>query len=383
MKTAKFSHRHILRFLITILAFWGYCPAEKSIYVTISEAFPSASPVVIILIGVAIILIVGSLVLWEILKSEKKQKERQELSWQNFSESCKAKTLSTYETDLLRKMIIAGKLDKADIVFQAPAVYEKCLDAFIKKSEIKKKPDIPWDWLTRLRDKLGYSRLPVETHLTSTRQLHIGQKLNVKLQNTQDNLPSQIADLSEALWVLELPPGVILQVGDIIFIWFIRGGDAEYSLSTVVTKYYDNKAVLEHRLKMERKQLRNWVRIDVNLPCRAILTMVPDQEDNSETPPLQRGAALEGRIMDISGGGVCLRLDNKIPQNSILSLSFDLPGSSIRGIRADVLGYNQGQGENDNVIVHRLRFKDIETSLQEKIVRFVFEKSRMDSQFRA
>ena len=74
-------------------------------------------------------------------------------------------------------------------------------------------------------------------------------------------------------------------------------------------------------------------------------------------------------------------MNSKLIAGSTLSLNFDLPGSSLRGIQADILSIHEA-GNQEKVFVHRLKFNEIETAVQEKVVRFVFEKSRMDSQFR-
>ena len=85
---------------------------------------------------------------------------------------------------------------------------------------------------------------------------------------------------------------------------------------------------------------------------------------------------------NISGGGICLRMQTGLGSGCLLSLNFDLPGHSIKNVQASVINYNALDKNNAKTFIHRLKFIDIDTPLQEKIVRFVFEKNRMDSQFR-
>ena len=100
------------------------------------------------------------------------------------------------------------------------------------------------------------------------------------------------------------------------------------------------------------------------------------EENNEKTKEIKfsRGTIFDGRIIDISGGGIALRMNSKLIAGSTLSLNFDLPGSSLRGIQADILSIHEA-GNQEKVFVHRLKFNEIETAVQEKVVRFVFEKS--------
>jgi len=59
-----------------------------------------------------------------------------------------------------------------------------------------------------------------------------------------------------------------------------------------------------------------------------------------------------------------------------------LPDSSIKNVRSEIINHNILKTNDTEFFIHRLKFSDIETSLQEKIVRFVIDKNKMDSQFR-
>jgi c-di-GMP-binding flagellar brake protein YcgR len=132
--------------------------------------------------------------------------------------------------------------------------------------------------------------------------------------------------------------------------------------------------------------MRNWVRIDVNIPCRVTVTGKREQADGeapgTALPGPPAGMVLEGRLLDLSGGGACARFTSPIPQGHKLSLNFDLPGTSLRGIHSEVMRMVPVVRSGREDYEHNLKFLGIETASQEKIVRYVFEKQRIDSQTR-
>ena len=91
---------------------------------------------------------------------------------------------------------------------------------------------------------------------------------------------------------------------------------------------------------------------------------------------------LEGRLLDLSGGGTCARFSSPIPQGYKVSANFDLPGTSLRGIQCEVMRMASVLRANREDFEHNLKFMDMETASQEKIVRYVFEKQRIASPIR-
>ncbi len=371
------------------LLLWGFTPfsifagESDNIYQVIRKSFPIASPLMIILIGSCIILALALVVAWEIFKSDKQKRDKLDLSWKNFSEFSRARNLNPDENELLKEILNHSELAQVDIIFQSPNIYEESLSTYIqKKIDAGTESTIPYDSLYNLRQKMGYSRIPNETHLSSSRQLNAGMWVSIK------NIRGEyhkcfVKSVDEKNWTLSTKQGGFgeYKTDGPIHIWLIRNGDAEYRIETTVQSGQSNLLVLEHSMKLHRKQLRNWVRVDVNLPCKAVVLNIPETADENEKPAIKRGVQLEGRITDISGGGICLRVKAPLEAGSQLSLNFDLPGSSLRGLLTEVLSSTPPLNAEDTAVC-RLKFKNIETAVQEKIVRFVFEKSRIDSQFR-
>ena len=367
---------------LSVLPVWTWAE-ERNIYEAISKAFPSASPLLIIILGSASIFILATVVIWEIFKTERLRQEKAELSWKNFGHLIREKALDDAETETLKKIILQSNITNADSIFAAPGIYEKCLDAFIQLQR-KKSSDTAdlYEVLLRLRKKLGYTRLPQEVRLTSSRQFTPGWRVTFLPDKDAEPVQGSINDVNERFWSIEPIQGTLphLAKGQTITLWFIRHGDAEYGMEGRVLEQGPEGYKLDHNLELDRKQLRNWVRVDVNIPCRArLMRPVTGQLHN---PDIKAGTSYQGRLMDISGGGVCIRIDEKLPAGSLVSLSFDLPDTPVKHMHSEVLSSSPGASGGAPQFIHRLKFNEIETSIQEKIVRFVFEKNRMESQFR-
>ena len=94
------------------------------------------------------------------------------------------------------------------------------------------------------------------------------------------------------------------------------------------------------------------------------------------------GLVLEGRMLDLSGGGTCGRFQSPIPQGHKLSVNFDLPGTPLRGILSEVIRMATSRRSGREDFEHNIKFTGIDTLIQEKIVRYIFEKQRLDNQTR-
>jgi c-di-GMP-binding flagellar brake protein YcgR len=195
--------------------------------------------------------------------------------------------------------------------------------------------------------------------------------------------------VSERAWsaVLDedIPPTVAS--GAAVDATMLRSNDGEYAtrLTVAGTRLGARTVHFKHTRSLERRQMRSWVRIDVNIPCRVTVMQKPEVPDPRPEGYVQGpsvGMVLEGRLLDLSGGGACARFPSPIPQGHRLSLNFDLPGSSLRGVETEVMRMTPVARAGREDLEHTLTFQSMETAFQEKIVRYVFEKQRIDSHLR-
>jgi hypothetical protein len=373
-------------FLSALLA-PGAARGEASLEVirSLGSGFGRFSVTGFILLGVFLVLLMGCLVLLEILRAGKGQREKIDIGWQYFAEVAVHKRLTAQEVDILKRIVEDGGVSSADMVFDSSFVYEEALESFLKiNGRQLDKDETQYALLRGLRLKLGYSHLPPEIPLSGTRQMEEGMVANL-VDDEGLVRKGRIQEVREKAWAIsldaEIPPSVA--VGGAVELSLLRPGDGEYvvKLPVLATRLGQRMVYLPHTRQLERKQLRNWVRIDVNIPCRVTVMARNEGWETAQGGP-SVGMVLEGRLLDLSGGGTCARFSSPIPQGYKLSLNFDLPGTSLRGVRCEVMRMVSSVKANREDFEHNLKFTEMETAFQEKIVRYVFEKQRIDSQMR-
>ncbi|MBW8888681.1 MAG: PilZ domain-containing protein [Fibrobacteres bacterium] len=365
----------------------GTAHAEASLEVirSLGSGFGRFSVTGFILFGVFLVALMGGLVLLEILRAGKGQREKIDIGWQYFAEMAGQKRLTSQEVEILKRIVEDGGVSSADMVFDSSFVYEEALEGFLKANQRQlDKEETQYALLRGLRLKLGYSHLPPEIPLSGTRQMEEG--MQVSLTDGEGVVRrGRVQEVREKVWAIalesEIPPTVA--IGGAVELSLLRPGDGEYAVTLPVlsTRLGQKMVFLPHTRALERKQLRNWVRIDVNIPCRVTVMARCEGWDKEQGGPAV-GMVLEGRMLDLSGGGSCARFTSPIPQGYKLSLNFDLPGTSLRGVRCEVMRMTSVVRANREDFEHNLKFTEMETAFQEKIVRYVFEKQRIDSQLR-
>jgi PilZ domain-containing protein len=361
--------------------------AEASLEVmqSLGSGFGRISPLGLAIFGFSIVALMAFFVVFEIVRSDSKQREKIDIGWQYFAEMAGLKRLTPQETDILRRIVEQGNVSSADMVFDSSFIYEDALEAFLKDNARQlDRDETQYALLRGLRLKMGYSHLPSEVPINSTRQLEEG--MPVSLTDGEGSLrKGRIHEVKEKSWTValdaEIPPTVA--VGAAVELSLLRSGDGEYGvrLPVMATRLGQRQIHLPHTRALDRKQLRNWVRIDVNIPCRVTVMARCEGWQKADGGP-GVGMVLEGRMLDLSGGGSCARFSSPIPQGYKLSLNFDLPGTSLRGVQTEVMRMVSVIKGNREDFEHNLKFMVMETTAQEKVVRYVFEKQRIDSQMR-
>jgi len=359
--------------------------ASLEVMQELGSGFGKISPLGLTLCGVLLVAILAMFVVFEIIRTDSKQREKIDVGWQYFAEMAELKRLTPQETDILRRIVEQGGVSSADMVFDSSFIYEEALEIFLKdNAKQMDRDETQYALLRGLRMKLGYSHLPSEVPISSTRQLEEGMPVNVT-DGEGTVRKGRLHEVREKSWAVvleaEIPPTVA--VGAAVELSLLRSGDGEYvvRLPIVATRLGARAIFLNHTRALERKQLRNWVRIDVNIPCRVTVMAKPEGWTKEIGGP-GMGMVLEGRMLDLSGGGTCARFSSPIPQGYKLSVNFDLPGTSLRGVQSEVMRMTSVVKANREDFEHNLKFMNMETVAQEKIVRYVFEKQRIDSQMR-
>jgi len=332
-------------------------------------------PRTIILLAVAGILLIGAVVVVEIFRSEARRKTQARVSWQAFYEKAEKFKLSSGEVRMLEDLVEISDVKNPEAVFTSPNFYEDLIDEMIR---IRKANLTDEDYLRyrQLRDKLGYSSLGVEIPFVSSRQFVLGERVLFEVMGQGRTAQSAISEVEENFWVIANPFEEKLQGEPELMMRITRRGDAEYNFRSRVILSDKERIHLEHVRDLERNQLRRFVRVDVNLAVQARVMKVSGSKDTAPE------GVFSGRMVDISAGGLSMRLPLRLPANSVLALDFDLPGSPFRTVPVKVIRVSEQAQGAESMYKYSVAFQDMDNIYQEKIVQFAHKKQLEELQWR-
>jgi len=229
-----------------------------------------------------------------------------------------------------------------------------------------------------MRTRLGFSPLPVETPYVSTRQFQPGLRVVVELTDLNVASTAVVDDVDERRWSIVNPfdGNDKIRSGMKIRMALTRGGDAEYGIETEIEEVRARSLVLKHTRRLNRRQLRNWVRVDVNLPSTAYPIYLDDQGQQRPLIPIK------SRIVDLSGGGMAVRLPVQLKVGGRMLVDFALSDMNVTAMEVEIIRVAPLKNSEEPMFQHSVSFKDVQKPIQERIVRFVFEKQRQEAQWR-
>lgn len=353
--------------------------------VFLGHHWPQAGKTLVIVVGIAAVAALIVFAIVEAVRSAQRREQQKEGALLQFYALAEQKEMEQYEIELLLNMLYNFGVTMVDEIFTSNLLFEQCVELEFERmqSHIKDESELQEQasLIERIREKLGYKNLPFEKALISTRGLGSGQLIRIRSLGNKEAKGSTatVINVDEMQMVTRLSQeDVILHKGDTVAVSLTRGGDAEYIFQTAVLNVRAEKpplVYLQHTRQLQRKQLRNHVRLDVKVNLRFRVIGSKSQNRSSE---LQ-----EGTILDVSGGGLSFRHTQMFMVGDLLSLNFDLGSSSLRGIGGKVLRISELPAKGDTPLYkHHIEFVNIQAPMREKIIRYIFEKQREENQWR-
>jgi c-di-GMP-binding flagellar brake protein YcgR len=297
--------------------------------------------------------------------------------------------LTEEERDMISRLLSRRRAMAPQIIFQSLPFFEQCVDAEVNsllRSGAASGPDgRPEQVLSELRRKLGFSHLPLEHPLVSTRNISIGQ--TGSLFGREGNRPLfnkvTVADNNSLFFTVQYDvdkeEAYRIAPGAVVRFVFARQHDGLYGVQVKIARVNEAGSIdMFHTLDLRRNQLRQYVRIDTNLPLRFRLLSTKDPEKSE----IKRGNLVTTRMSDISGGGMSFLCEQSLRLNDLVSLNFDVPGVSFAGITGKIVHLTLREGKGGALVKHHVQFVNIEPRKRELIVKYVFEKERQLSQWR-
>ncbi len=327
-----------------------------------------------LVIAVALLLVSGiSFVVWyEIHKSKKIKGIQNQTQWLKFARLVEERKMSKEHADLLKRIMRTNDRYSPEMVFSSAVVYENALESFFQRY-VKTLGEEDYQKMRRLREALGYNRLHTETPYVSTRQIQIGERVNMRLMlkstgalsNAQPN--AAVLEVWEDRWEIEKPFSADHLGSDQLNVSLTRAGDADYLFTVPVLGLTSTRIILGHSNNLIRKQQRNWVRIDQKIPVSVRLSVI---DGNGE----EIFELFETESQDYSAGGMSFYLQKELRVAQEVTVSFRVGEhlfDSILGVIRRVKGNRETQH-----FLHSIEFLTMQDVQREKIVRYIFDFQR-------
>ncbi len=331
--------------------------------------------------------VVSIMILIHLQAKFRRQNEMDRLAYNIFQKNIEKAELTEAEIVRIKELLQHANVSHPHIIFQSAPLFERCIDAEVSSllqqnaslDVIEQQEEI----LGMIRKKLGYGFLPYEHPLISTRNLEVGQRVSVINRRSKATLinHARVVQNKEFYFRIQYDPdkeeSLGILEGQAVMLALARQNDGVYGVQVVICGKDQSTVDFRHTLELTRNQLRQYARVDVNIPVKLRLISSEREEDSTEI-----GRIIEGRMVDISGGGGCIVLDRSFIPGDIVSISFKITEMAFSGIGARILRVSLQEIHDTTFYRHSMQFINIETAIREKIIKFVFEKQRQLSQWR-
>jgi c-di-GMP-binding flagellar brake protein YcgR len=343
-----------------------------------------------IIIGVSLAFLTGIsiLLVFYFRMRQRTHKDMCELSDTIFKEYVEKSELTPDEVSRLKQLAKHSNLNDLNIIFQSISIFEICIEKEIELLKLKNlsSRDLAEECnqLTNIRKKLGYNYLPFEHPIASTRNIEIGQKVALRSgTNKYQSLRALVIMNPEQCLRVQVEHGqqedILFHSGQQVTIAFARQGDGLYAIDTKVISFDRDSLIVElsHTREMKRNQLRQFVRIEINLPVKVRILQAVGEDDK-----VLVGKQFEAKMADISGGGISFFLNKPLVPGQLISMNFQLSTAAFNGQTGKILKVSLIDVQSTTMYRHHVTFLDIDTPSREKIIKFVFEKQRQLNQWR-
>ena len=287
--------------------------------------------------------------------------------------------LEPEEIDFLWRLSQELKIDP-NLLLTSYATFQKAIFRYIKKHGSR---DL--DIIAKIRAKLGFTKLPDFVPLATTMDIDLYQPVSVIIGD--EHYDAAVYENNEEYWAIAFIKNEPhnLKPGDEIIVSFIRPNDGRYIITTRVldiTRQQGQLVVkLEHTDRLEKIQLRAYVRWPVNIPCK--FAYLPLRYLSSATDlenVISKLKFHDGVIKDISVGGIKLCVEETLPdvqrikEGSYLLVNFILDDVPFENVICEVVRTIKNPFQKG--LCFGCAFVDLPKELQQKIQQFIWEEQR-------
>ncbi len=342
---------------------------------------------VIIFIVALFVAAIGFLTFHYLKNVQHLKRRRIENAVNSFRESVDSMGLNSAEIDKARELAEEVNLSYPHRVFESFSLFENgvhsnvenLLSKDISGSLLKEENAI----ISGVRRKAGFSVLPQEQPLVTTRNIEVGQKGAVFGRDNREPLIEsvKVADKNEFFFSLKYEPedeeSHVFSEGDLLRFVFSRTNDGFYSVPfTIQRNNGEGLLTARHTKELKRTQLRAFVRMEMSKDMKIRLIRTSDPEKSE----VKIGDSRSVRMLDISGGGLSFIDTLSLKAGDVVSLSFGFEDSTFSGIKGRIVRVSLRQGRREDYFRHHVKFDELETTTRDKIIRMIFKKQRRVAQ---
>jgi c-di-GMP-binding flagellar brake protein YcgR len=307
-----------------------------------------------------------ALVLIEIQLMYNRRENEVMFGTESFNEKIKAFEFTDKEVRTLEKLVRSSKFENKDAVLNSSVLFEMAVTEFYRIRNVFDVRDETLEAIAGLRRKMGFTGANPLAMVCTTRQFNVGDRIDI-LENGQLIKRCQIAERSEKTWSVKMEdcsPGFVKSLdGSYVEIRWTRMNDAVYSVKRLqVQDVHSDIIVFRHCEKLDKEQLRKWVRQVVDFPVVATFA-------NGETH--------SGVLYDLSAGGILLGLAEDCKPDQQFSISFEIPTFGEQKVDVRVLN-NLGHRNPDFPLYNSISavFTGSYAWTQERVLQYIFEATR-------
>lgn len=249
--------------------------------------------------------------------------------WDLFRRMVRDRALTREEISFLRQLQQRAVPERPHLLVTSLNFYDGCVEDQLRRLEAEGLPfeerSEAANAFVRVREKLFFGEAMARARVESTLDLEPHQSLRVELLGKSGTYGATVLSVNDSSLTIAMPSRrgeqAQLSRGDHLVVYLAIKNDAGYRFETGVAGIRDSRipAVhLWHTEKIQRQQLRTWMRMSMEVPVRFYRIAFPDLKlDGDQVVPPEKypharhEGLFTGMMRDFSLGGVCLRSEER------------------------------------------------------------------------
>ena len=330
-------------------------------------------------IFIALLLIILLILIFVVLPYHLYKRYKEIVKKRSFFQIAANYNLEPEEIEFLWKVSREFRIDP-NLLLTSYATFQRMVYRYVKKYGTR----VNLQLINSIRSKLGFTKLPEFVPLSTTLDIELYQPVSIIVGDEQ--FEGAVVENNEAYWAVSFIKGEPsrLHPGDEVIVSFVRPNDGRYIVTTKVIDITRQQgqlvARLEHTDKLEKIQLRAYIRWPVNIPCKfAYFPLKYIDTGMSLDEIVSKLKFHDGFIKDISVGGLKLCTEHfddikKVQEGGYILVNFILGDTPFENIICEVVRTVRSPFSTE--VCFGCAFVDLPNEYQQKIQQFIWEEQR-------